>query len=453
MTNDPTRREFCRAALSTGAAAVALTGSGRAHAAPETRNRSYSIPEHLPRKLAVCSWQWAWFTHSGPDGCYRNLDRVMEELRERCFNTIRVDAALNWCFRADGSLRGEVPIRQTLPSYSYRLRIVNHKGGHRVDVFKQLMNLMELAKRYGVYVVLSDWEYMHTNWFTADSRLRDEINSIPREKRLLQLAQQMDRLVKRIKDEGLEKQLAWIEPHNELDYSGFPKDDSSVRIYTEAIAYLRERHPDILVSANYGKSQTITTTDNTQLYDHHIYAGGALYHDLWKQTVFHPDFSHENPWENELLKRLLQEQITPHQEFRQYAPLVGESWTDRFWFCHNVDVEQFDRFVTHRYAQTKDALKKNAEKLYAMHAREATRLKLPMVVTEGGFFYAPLNSRFEESEAGLDYFDYLTDLAVQHDVWGFLPTTYNGPEIPVWWACPKWLAENNNRFLKGISKG
>ena len=31
--------------------------------------------------------------------------------------------------------------------------------------------------------------------------------------------------------------------------------------------------------------------------------------------------------------------------------------------------------------------------------------------------------------------------------------TYNGPEVPVWWACPKWLAENNDRFLKGTIKG
>ena len=90
---------------------------------------------------------------------------------------------------------------------------------------------------------------------------------------------------------------------------------------------------------------------------------------------------------------------------------------------------------------------------WCFHADGSLRGKLPMVVTEGGFFYAPLNSRFEESEAGLDYFDHLTDLAVQHDLWAFVMTTYNGPEVPVWWACPKWLAENNDRFLKGTIKG
>jgi hypothetical protein len=70
-----------------------------------------------------------------------------------------------------------------------------------------------------------------------------------------------------------------------------------------------------------------------------------------------------------------------------------------------------------------------------------------MVLTEGGFFHASLNSRFEECEAGLDCFDHLTDLVVQHDLWAFVMTTYNGPEVPVWWACPKWLAENNDRFM------
>jgi len=453
MTTMQSRRAFCSRALSASAAALSLVSSRHTYGESGPLPRSDLIPSHLPRKLTMSSWQWAWFTHSEPDAAYGNLERVMEELRERNFNSIRIDTALNWCFHADGSSRGEVPIRQTFPRHSYRLRIVNHRGGHRVDVLKQLINLMNLAKKYDIYVVLSDWEYMHTNWFTSDSQLRDEINSIPKEKRLLQLARQMDRLVRRLRDRGLEKQLAWIEPHNELDYSDFPKDDSSVRIHTEAIAYLRERHPDILVSANYGKSQTITTTENTQLYDHHIYAGSALYHDVWQQTIFHPEFSSENPKESKLLKQLLQEQITPYHEFAQYAPIVGESWTRRFWFYHNVNIEQFDRFIIQRYAEIKDTLKQNADKLYTMHAKEAARLKLPMVVTEGGFFYAPLNSRFEESEAGLDYFDHLTDLAVQHDLWAFVMTTYNGPEVPVWWACPKWLAENNDRFLKGIIKG
>jgi hypothetical protein len=60
---------------------------------------------------------------------------------------------------------------------------------------------------------------------------------------------------------------------------------------------------------------------------------------------------------------------------------------------------------------------------------------------------------FEESEAGLEYFDYLTDLAIENDVWGFAFSTYNGPEMPVWWARQKWLTETNHRFLNGVVKG
>jgi hypothetical protein len=83
-------------------------------------------------------------------------------------------------------------------------------------------------------------------------------------------------------------------------------------------------------------------------------------------------------------------------------------------------------------------------------AKETTN---PMIVTEGGFFYSPLYSRFEESEAGLEYFDYLTDLAIENDVWGFAFSTYNGPEMPVWWASQKWLTETNQQFLKGVVQG
>ena len=85
--------------------------------------------------------------------------------------------------------------------------------------------------------------------------------------------------------------------------------------------------------------------------------------------------------------------------------------------------------------------------------REAVAPWHSMVVTEGGFFYSPLYSCFEESEAGLEYFDYLTDLAIENDVWGFAFSTYNGPEMPVWWARQKWLTQTNDRFLKGVVKG
>ncbi len=129
-------------------------------------------------------------------------------------------------------------------------RKFNHQGGNSVDVLKGLFQLMELAKKYDIYVILSDWVYMHTTWFVESEALRNEVLGIPLQERLIHLARHMDRLVNMLKEKDLAGNIAWIEPHNEANSSDFPSGDENHQLHTEAIAFLRDRHPDILVSAS-----------------------------------------------------------------------------------------------------------------------------------------------------------------------------------------------------------
>ena len=444
MTKLQSRREFCAQAVAASAAACLATHS--TVKANEATNAS-TVPDHLPRKLAVCSSQWAWFTLSGPDEPYHDLEAVMIGLKERNYNAIRIDTALNWCFQKDGSPRGDVAIRATVPGYSHRFKCVNHQGGNSVDVLKRLVRFMTLAKKYDIYVILSDWEYMHTTWFVESEALRNEIMAIPTPERLNHLARHMDRLVTMLKEEDLVGNIAWIEPANEADIAGLAGRDN-LRWHTDAVAFLRDRHPDILASASLAMINNISTTDNSQIYDHHLYVGKAIYGDFYKAARENTD----NPWQNELLKKLLEPNLTPFSAFAENFPFDDTGWITNFWALYNVNIDQFDRWLAGNYQRDRASLLQNAADYYAKHAEEAKRRGLPMVVTEGGFFYSPLYSCFEESEAGLEYFDYLTDLAIENDVWGFAFSTYNGPEMPVWWARQKWLTETNHRFLKGVSK-
>ena len=85
--------------------------------------------------------------------------------------------------------------------------------------------------------------------------------------------------------------------------------------------------------------------------------------------------------------------------------------------------------------------------MFAAHSAEARRRGLPQVLDEGGIFYPPLGSRFDESAAGRLYYEYMGDLAAEHGYWGFMPTTYCGPEQPIWQENPEWLAKINEKFL------
>jgi hypothetical protein len=451
------RREFCIKAGTASAAAFLSTNSGAK--ASEMAGRP-PVPSHLPAKLAVCSCQWAWFTMSDVNEAYYDLEEVMIGLKKRKYNAIRIDTALNWCFHKDGSPRGPVAIRATVPGYSHRFRVLNHRGGNSVDVFERLFQFMELAKKHEIYVILSDWEYMHTTWFVESEALRNEVLGIPLQERLIQLARHMDRLVNALKDKDLAGNIAWIEPHNEANISDFPLGAEGHQLHTEAVAFLRDRHPEILVSASFTGLESRGTTDNSQLYDMHMYVGNELYNSFWRNTIRRENFNFDEPWKDEFLKDLLEPEIVPysvfkdnwnfHPESRVYS---REGWLQQLWTYYNVDVNRFDQWLTGNYHELRDSLLDNATKYYSKHGQEAKRRGTPFVMTEGGFHYGPLLSRFEESEFGLEYYDYLTDLAINNDLWAFAFSTYNCPAMPVWWAHPKWLTQTNERFLKGTVKG
>lgn len=446
MNTHQSGRELCTKAVEASRTAFPATNS---HAKAQETQSAYSIPGHLPRKLAICSSQWAWFTLSGPGEPYDDLEEVMVGLKERNYNAIRIDTALNWCFQKDGSPRGKVAIRATVPGYSHRFKVINHQGSDAVDVLDRLFQFMELAKKYDIYVILTDWEYMHTTWFVESEALRNEVMGMPRQERLMCLARHMDRLVTMLKEKDLAGNIAYIEPHNEADASDLPKGGEGQQLHTEAVAFLRDRHPDILVSADLAQINNIETTDNSQVYDHHMYVGTELYDSFFDKTIRRKDFDFEHPSQDEFLKDFLEPHITPYSVFKDNFPFTNEGWLRNFWLYYNINIDKFDRWLTESYHRIKDSIQRNAADYYHRHSQEAKRLGIPMVITEGGFFYGPLYSRFEESESGLEYYDYLTDLAIKNGVWGFAFSTYNCPAMPVWWACRKWVAETNDRFLEG----
>ena len=59
---------------------------------------------------------------------------------------------------------------------------------------------------------------------------------------------------------------------------------------------------------------------------------------------------------------------------------------------------------------------------------------------------------FEITPPGISFLDFLLDLAVEHGYWGYMPTTYCGPEHPIW-KDRHWLRGVNKRFLAGRTAG
>jgi hypothetical protein len=373
----------------------------------------------------------------------------MVELKERGFNAVRVDAGLNWAFQQDGTPRGEVAFRPWIEGYGWNFSTVNSRGGGRHDILKRLITLFQCAKRHGVYVILTSWEYQDSTWFTADPALRAEVYSVQRERRFMLLAEHHDRLLSILEDAGLDKHVAFVEVHNEPDGSELPIGEEGKRLHSEAIAMLRNRHPGTLISGDFASHDYGYVPDNVQVFDQHIYAGAEWYFEkLYGETVLSKEFDPADPKKLEALRRVLKDDLVPWDEFMKRATNVREFWRPIMWMFENLDNARWDEWVAESYPEWEPKIRENAVWRFASDAAEAERRGLPLVLDEGGFFYPPRLARFEVTGEGLGMLDLFCDLAIQHDYWGFMPGTYCGPEHLVWHENPEWLRRINARFQR-----
>jgi nicotinamidase-related amidase len=424
----------------------AMLSAAGAQTPPQKPRPAYTLPKHLPQKLSIGMFIWDWITMATPGEPYHDLERVMVGLRERGFNAVRADAGLNWCFTADEKPRGEVEFCPWIRGYSDNLSSVNAKGGGRHDVLKRVVHLMELAKKHGIYVILTSWEYQDSSWFVADPKLRAEVMAIPQEKRLMHLARHHDRLLGILKEKNLQENIAFIEVHNEPDFSEIPQGQEGKRLHTEAIAMLRNRHPDVLVSGDYGSHDPSVVPDNVQVYDQHTYAG--FYQSLFAETFQHKTFDPANPKKNELLRRLLKDNFVPYDQFMRGAQNIREFWRPIDWLYCNLDNREADKWFAEQYGREKAALEATTKRFFENDGKEAARRGIPAVCDEGGYWYPPLGSTFEVTQPGLSLLELQIDLAIKHGYWGVMPTTYCGPEHPIWQNV-EWLRTVNQRFQNG----
>jgi hypothetical protein len=425
----------------TGLAAAPISGS----------QPRYHLPQHLPKKLSIGMFIWNWVTMATPGEPYHELEKTVAGLAERNFNAVRIEAGLNWCFRIDGRPRGEMEFGPWIPGYRDNLTSANAVGGGRYDVLQRVIRLMTLAKQHGVYVILTSWEYQDSSWLVADPKIRAEVMAVPPENRFMHMARQHDRLLRILKDRGLQRNIAFIEVHNEPDASLFPQGAQGKRLHEEAIAFLRDAHSDVLVSGDYCSHNPSIVPDNVQVYDQHTYTG--LYTTaLYPQTIRHKDFDPANPRKNKLLARLLKDEFVPFDQFMKAAENVRPFWRPIAWLYYNLDNQRFDEWILQQYRRDEQQLKAAAVRIFAGDAKEAARRGLPTVCDEGGYFYPPLGSKFELRQPGTDMFELQVDLAVKHNYWGMMPTTYCGPEHPLWDDVP-WLRAINDRFQTGKVRG
>jgi hypothetical protein len=413
-----------------------------------------NAPDHLPKKLSISFWYHDWLAAALPGAPFEDLELCILEMKQRGFNTARVGIGMTYAFRLDGIRRGPIEFGPPVPGYALNPYFACH-GGRR-DVIERLMRLLDLARRNDAWIILTSWEYQDSSC-VSDPAVRAELASVPKQNRFMYLAEQHDRLLTILKAERLFDRLAFVEIHNEPEYSDLPQGAEGRRLHEEAIAFLRSRHPEILVSADFASHDYSIVPDNAQVFDQHIYAGAAWHlSGLYGQTVAHKDLDPHNPRAFEPLRRVLKEDIMPLDKYLAAAGKVGredkaatEGWKRMLWLWENIDTEKWDALVTESFPAWKAQMREKAVKIFAEDAGEGKRRGLPLVLDEGGYFCPPPQSRWEMTPDGLSLLELFADLAIRHGYWGFMPGTYCGPQHIIWREKPEWLRQINGRFQAG----
>ena len=112
----------------------------------------YDMREDLtPRRVTNAMWDYSWLKCHYPGGPYEDWDKVTDELLERGFNTVRIDAyplVIGALESLDQPLVfGEDPLKNWGPSV----------GEHEHKVPGGLVEFMTILRKKGIYAILSSW--------------------------------------------------------------------------------------------------------------------------------------------------------------------------------------------------------------------------------------------------------------------------------------------------------
>jgi len=439
-------------------------------------SRPKTVPAHLPDRLSICYYGWDWITAALPDEAFGDLERALIQTKERGYNCVRPEMGLNWMFDREGKRRGKIQFGHWIDGASFNLHCVDAKGGGEHDVYERVMRLFELADKHDMYVIMTNWEYQDAVAFTADPKVRDQIIGIPYNDRLLQFAKHYDRLIAALKERGLHKRIASVEIINELNVPPFMCAEEGVPPQTfaqwaklevpgkrctklevralaeKAVAYVRERHPDLLVTID-GLVPSVgydaLFPPNAQIADHHIYSDGVV-QAFWKEAGIGglAPAKPEDMKANDFFWSMMHDHSIAFTEIVKNGGHVRATWHPIAWLYSNIDNAKFDKWCVEHYPQYREKIRESLEKEFLLAAKFAKERGLPMVADEGFILYPPLHAKFVTTPEGREGEEFGVNAAIATGHWGIMISGYYRPNTPFWLddSQANWVRSVNSRI-------
>ncbi len=407
----------------------------------------------LPKRLTISFPIWG-LMDTAPTGAYHDLDKMVREHVERGFNCIRLESGAALTHDIHGRRRGAVGIHAPFGRFTEARQLFVIGGEGMCDYMQRLIDLCKACRRHDVYLILSSWYFLHTCWY-SDTEINDEIYAIPTEKRFMAFAKYLHYILRDLKREGLADRIAAAEIFNEMgDLRGkweqegrktHQEIDKTFRAEHEAaIAFLRERHPDILISCDdYARKDRIGILPrNMQVLNGHNYFMWSVYAGALEGGAPRGDF--------------FQGRIKPEDVVASYAarrPHYAADWIDRIRYCHDVDpakIPAMEAYLEKRLTDNWDDFVKKLDTSCQGYQDVMKAFPGVRVVCGEGVTYC--SSKLVNWEEKSDKYWEMVELMMRRyreiGLWGTVVKTCCGPEDPSWHMCKDKLKRLNDTFLK-----
>lgn len=106
-----------------------------------------------PSRLTIAMWDFSWLNMHYPGGAFENYDKAVDELKERGFNTVRIEAFPLIIGKLE-QLNQKVTV-PSQPEHVWGFTDVDREHA----IVEELIEFMQVTKEKGVSVILSTWGF------------------------------------------------------------------------------------------------------------------------------------------------------------------------------------------------------------------------------------------------------------------------------------------------------
>lgn len=413
------RRDFLKtmgAAAATGIAAQQAVRAADA-AAQQSPGVVYGLREQ-PKPLAIAMWDYSWILRHHRAGEYEDWDRVLDELQERGYNAIRMDA-MPHLVAPDSD--GTVVEEYFFPKDDWKPMMWGNNCSVHVRPREAIVEFLPKCLARGIHVGLASWFLTpHRPWHDAEDGL----------------FRTWDATLTFLEQQGLLDRILYVDILNEYPLThGFEWLKRQVQYRANAKAF-QTNLPNLPVPADeaFQKKGKFTPAQQ-QFFNAFVTGTLTKLKAKWPQLEFLASLDAFLPWDEIDLSAF--GAVDSHCWF-QVHPELWKLGFDKLDAANDHGFEQLQRDLDQFWVQNQTRLVAWMDGRIAAAAQAAARHGIPCGNTEGwgtiGWYDHPALRWDFIKQSG----EICVELALKHGYRFICTSNFTHPQFPGLWHDVKW---------------